>query len=137
MSRRRKRREGAVLIEAIMVSSLFILMCGVLSFVHANGLARIHTFQKARADAWQKAEAGCPSGSFGVGDVVQGIANGDLPLPDAFMPGQYADGSASETVIAPSNQNIPVTSSVSIPCQAGPPTAQGNAGDWVDQLFGG
>jgi hypothetical protein len=128
LSTHARRRAGAALVEAILVVAVITLMLGLLASVHRAGAARIQAFQKARAEGWATAMAGCPGTSFGLRELVTGLAHGELPLPDAFLPTHHVSVSYSPSGGSSIN--------VRIPCASAPPTAEGDAGDWIYDLFG-
>ena len=135
--RARRRREGAVLTEAILVCASFVLMLGLLIFVHQLGLARIHAFQKARAEAWANSMAGCPSGDVGMREWMNGVTTGEVPMPNAFMPDTTATSAVHDTMLGLSRQLIDIDAEVSIPCRNEPPVADGNPTAFANELFGG
>jgi hypothetical protein len=57
-----KRRQGAVLVEGLVVASLLTLCLAVGVFFHQLYSARLSSMREARAAAWQGALAGCGGG---------------------------------------------------------------------------
>ena len=126
------------MIEALIVITVMTSIFGLMTAVHHSAVEDLNALQAARAAAWQRALAGCPSDGFSLRDLISGVANGDLPLPDAYLPNDFATGSESRRIEGGVGRAaIQVTRSVRIPCNATPASAQGSLEDWVFQLFGG
>jgi hypothetical protein len=60
--RARRQRQGAVLVEGLIVASLLGLLLACAVFFHALYTAKLSAMRNARADAWRTAVTGCAGG---------------------------------------------------------------------------
>jgi hypothetical protein len=128
---KRARREGGVLIESVMVVSAMMAIFGLLALVHHAAAADIDSLQQARSDAWRQATAGCPSGGFNLKDMVGGLARGELPIPDAYLPTHFSSATATHR-----RGSGNASRSVRIPCNSRPSSSDEASGDWVFDVLG-
>lgn len=131
--RARARRQGGVLLEALIVLSTVMAIFGLMTMVHRAALADIDSLQQARADAWRHAAAGCPSGGVSLRDALAGLGRGELPLPDAYLPTHFSAATATRTARGVRGQ---ATRSVRIPCNSQASSSDESAGDWVFDVLG-
>jgi hypothetical protein len=68
-----RRQRGAIFVEAIIVSSMLIVMFASAVFFHALYASKMRATREARLAAWQQAEEGCPS-TFGVAQLFNLIS---------------------------------------------------------------
>ena len=63
-----RRQRGAIFVEAIVVSTMLIILFASAMFFHALYANAMRATREVRLTAWQEAEAGCPS-TFGVAQL--------------------------------------------------------------------
>lgn len=68
-----RRQRGAVFVEALIVSSMLIVLFASGVFFHALYANKLRATRDARLAVWQQAEQGCPS-SFGLGQLFNLVA---------------------------------------------------------------
>lgn len=84
--RRRKRQEGAALVEGVMVGACLALILGCLFVVHRACSAHLAQLDLAREAAWQRAMNGCGNAEPSPEKLGAEIKNGDgAPFLD-FIP---------------------------------------------------
>jgi hypothetical protein len=136
MKQRRKRQEGAVLVEAVIALSMLVLMFALLTLVHRLSLSSLDATQEARSKAWQKALTGCKENDFSLTDLIRSVKSGELPAPSSFTGGGVATASVSRTVQGPDGKSHALTRRVEAPCNTRAIAApSGGAGDWLFDLF--
>ena len=127
--RQELQKQGAALIEGVIAVSAIGVALGGMAMLHRTAIADINALQSARQAAWTEAMTGCPSDGFSVTESVSGLAEGELPLPDAFLPSHRAEGHGARA-------GRPGGRTVRIPCNS---TATSNgpdsAGDWITGIF--
>jgi hypothetical protein len=105
---RARRARGALFIEALIVCCMLILMMAAGIFFHRLYFTRHKTVGDARASAWTQALVGCNRGA-NLDAISQnnGVNAPDITIdtesvPSFFGSVQHTRGSASGTVVAPS-----------------------------------
>lgn len=133
---RRKRQQGAVMVEALIVLSMLILMFALIIFVHDVASADIQAAQNARMQAWQRAMQGCSEDGFAFRSMLEGLKEGELPIPDSFIPSHTAEGASSATVRGVFGKHVRRVSHVlKIPCASKHTASEGDvSGDWLMNL---
>ena len=134
---RRARTDGSVLLESLIVISAMMGIFGLMAFIHRAALADIDSLQQARADAWRHAVQGCPTDGVSLRDIASGLARGELPLPDAFLPTNFSTANATRTVSRTRGGSTEqATRGVRIPCNSEPASSDESAGDWIFDVLG-
>jgi hypothetical protein len=132
-----RRREGAVMVEAVMVASTFVLLLAVLAFMHRFALAAIEAQKEARHQAYTRALQGCVDNDMSLADAVGALRDGDLPIPSGISGGGTAQASASRSVPGLFNRGDKlVTSAVSMPCNTRvSDVSASSTGGWLMDMF--
>ena len=135
-SHERRRREGAVLVESIVVASALILMFACIGFVHRLAAADLHALQEARFQAFTDALDGCPDRGSSLQSVVSDLTSGGIPLPDAFVPSHSASATSERSVagLLPGATRS-VRHTLRIPCRTVPSREGQQPGSWLFELF--
>jgi hypothetical protein len=103
--RKRKQREGAVLVEWLIVSSSFCLLLGCMFCVRAYCSMQLRSLDEARADAWADAMNGCVEGSPKLGEIGNAVKDGDVPPP--FAEQMLPSGRSAEKTFTLNHQGLP------------------------------
>jgi hypothetical protein len=131
-----RAEQGAVLVEAVISLSTLVLLCGLITFLHAAYAASLRTRQQARQDAWARALAGCIDNSADAVSLVDALRSGELPIAGSFSAGQDATGRAQRSVSGIAGQQVNVAREVSLPCNTRPSeVGSAEGGQWVFDLF--
>lgn len=101
-----RRQRGAVLVEAIIVSSMLMIFMASGLFLHRLYVAQHKAIEEARLAAWSQAMQGC-SGAVDLNSVWQGAGATEMPVdvdtdsaPGFFGAVSHTSGSASKTASA-------------------------------------
>jgi hypothetical protein len=134
--RGRRGQQGAALVEALISLSMLVLLCGLITFLHAVYTASLQTRREARADAWSRALRGCVDNSADAVSLVDALRSGELPIAGSFGAGRDVTGRAQRSVSGYGGHNVNITREVSLPCNIRS-SEVGNAegGQWVFDLF--
>jgi hypothetical protein len=132
-----RRRQGAVMVEAIVVLSTMVLMLALILFVHNLASTDIQAAQTARSQAWTAAMNGCGEGGFDFKSMLRGLKSGELPIPDSFIPSHTAEGAAQGSVQRAFGRGLRrVAHTVKIPCSSKHTATEGDvSGDWLMSLI--
>lgn len=123
------RRQGAALIEGIIAVSGVALGLLLMGGLHRATSRDLQAIDRARELAWTEALKGCPSeGGFDVGAMVRGLAHGELPIPNAFLPTKESAGTGEK----PSGK----ARVVRIPCNSAASRTEQPSPGWVAGIFG-
>jgi hypothetical protein len=84
---RARRQQGAVLVEGVMVASLFVVLLGCMFVVHRYCSLQLSKLDEARSEAFRKSMNGCGSEEVSMPDLTSEIKEGQsAPFPLSFIP---------------------------------------------------
>lgn len=83
---RRRRQEGVVVVEGLIVSAALVCLFGCILVVHLYCQRQLEALDEAREAAWADAMRGCGSDEPVLKDMALEIIAGEFPFPDGLMP---------------------------------------------------
>ena len=84
---RARRQQGAVLVEGLMVASLFVVLLGCMFVVHRYCSLQLGKLDQARSEAFRKSMNGCGSEEPSMPALASEIKEGEsAPFPLSFVP---------------------------------------------------
>jgi hypothetical protein len=84
---RRRRQQGAVLVEGVIVAASFVVLLGCLFVVHRYCSLQLSMLDDARKHAWQKSMAGCGVNEPPLSPMASELKTGDgLSFPLNMIP---------------------------------------------------
>jgi hypothetical protein len=76
---KKRKQQGAVLVEWIIVASAFCLLLGCMFAIRLYCSLQLQRLDDAREDAWAQAMNGCGAASINIKDLGEEIRKGDAP----------------------------------------------------------
>jgi hypothetical protein len=84
--RQRRQREGAVLVEAVIVAAALVSLFGCVLVVQLYASLQLQKLDEAREEAWRKSMNGCGSEEPLLADMASELLHGKFPFPDGIVP---------------------------------------------------
>lgn len=82
----KRRREGAVLVEGVIVAASLVCLFGCVLIVRLYASLQLAKLDEAREEAWRNAMRGCGSEEPLLIDMARELVSGEFPFPDGIVP---------------------------------------------------
>jgi hypothetical protein len=140
-ARGKRAREGAVMVEAVIVITALTAFFAWSLYMHRLAAAKLDSVYSARREAWKEGLAGCGSdGGFDIKSLVTSFSNDENTDVDGFFAtGKRVSKQDSRQVTA--SRPLSVTGNIKsmtvFPCTIVPPRSDpiGDPSGWVFDLF--
>jgi hypothetical protein len=86
VKKHKQRREGAVLVEGVIVAAAMVCLFGCVLIVHLYGSLQLQRLDEAREQAWREAMQGCGGDEPVLQDMARELLSGEFPFPDGILP---------------------------------------------------
>lgn len=135
---RRKKRSGAVMLEALLSCTALVLLFACLSFMHIYTSHKLDSLEQARERAWYRATHECRGDEPIFQDVVHDLTSGNhIPVPEGYIPTPLDDSASLAVPGLFGAKDQSVTSNIAFVCSPLSSRAEPlkRPVEWVIDLF--